>query len=207
PAHRAPPSPRGLAVWGYTAQTPDPAGGVIQRREGSREPNGVLEETAFFAALSPLFRNVGAEGMKTFARAGADLWARYGYTTAEEGRSVPGTAMLLRQVADEGGGLDPLGRLGALQELDALQVDGAGERPGVLVVGPGAALDPGEHVGVGADPAQEVLPVLDGHHVDGHEHELPVAVGPPVLGVQVCEAEVCGVGEAEGGHGCCSSSG
>ena len=41
--------------------------------------------------------------MKAMARSGADLWARFGYTTAEEGRSIPQTAEVLRQVADEGG--------------------------------------------------------------------------------------------------------
>jgi len=50
-----------------------------------------------------LLGQVGPEGFKAFARAGAQLWARYGYTTADEGRSVPATARLLRQLADEGG--------------------------------------------------------------------------------------------------------
>lgn len=101
--HLAALNSKALALVGYTAETPDPDGGVIQRRPGSKEPNGVLEETAFFAALKPLFANVGPDGMKAFVRAGAELWARYGYTTAQEGRSVPETAALLRQVADEGG--------------------------------------------------------------------------------------------------------
>jgi predicted amidohydrolase YtcJ len=94
---------KALELVGYSGTTPDPEGGVIQRRPGSTEPNGVLEETAFFGAIRPLFAGIGADGMKAFARAGADLWARYGYTTAQEGRSVPGTAEVLRQVADEGG--------------------------------------------------------------------------------------------------------
>jgi predicted amidohydrolase YtcJ len=45
----------------------------------------------------------GEGGAKTFVRAGADLWARFGYTTAEEGRAVPGIARIIKQVADEGG--------------------------------------------------------------------------------------------------------
>jgi predicted amidohydrolase YtcJ len=94
---------KALAMVGYNADTPNPDGGVIQRREGSDEPNGVLEETAFFNALPKLLGGIGPEGMKAFARAGAELWARFGYTTGEEGRSVPGTAAVLRQVAEEGG--------------------------------------------------------------------------------------------------------
>lgn len=37
---------RVLQLAGMTATTPDPDGGVIERREGSREPNGTLRETA-----------------------------------------------------------------------------------------------------------------------------------------------------------------
>ena len=36
----------GLAKVGYTAATKDPEGGIIRRRPGTREPNGVLEELA-----------------------------------------------------------------------------------------------------------------------------------------------------------------
>jgi predicted amidohydrolase YtcJ/heat shock protein HslJ len=101
--HLAALNSKALEVVGYGATTEDPAGGVIRRREGSREPDGVLEETAFFGAIIKLMGNVGEEGAEAFARAGAELWARFGYTTAEEGRSMPGTVQVLRKVADEGG--------------------------------------------------------------------------------------------------------
>jgi predicted amidohydrolase YtcJ len=101
--HLAALNSKALEVVGYDAATEDPAGGVIRRRAGSREPDGVLEETAFFGAIIKLMGNVGAEGAEAFARAGAELWARFGYTTAEEGRSMPGTVRTLRKVADEGG--------------------------------------------------------------------------------------------------------
>jgi predicted amidohydrolase YtcJ len=94
---------KAIEVAGITADTPDPQGGVIVRRPGSREPNGVFEELAAFPVVMKLLGQVGPEGFKAFARAGAELWARYGYTTADEGRSVPATARLLRQLADEGG--------------------------------------------------------------------------------------------------------
>jgi hypothetical protein len=94
---------KALAVVGYAADSADPPGGVIRRRAGSREPDGVLEETAMFPALARLLPSVGPEGFKTFARAGARLWASYGYTTAQDGRTAPGAVKLLREVADEGG--------------------------------------------------------------------------------------------------------
>jgi predicted amidohydrolase YtcJ len=91
-----------LEVVGYDAATEDPEGGVIRRRAGSREPDGVLEETAFFAAIVRLMGDIGEDGARAFARAGSELWARYGYTTAEEGRSLPSTVAMLQKVASEG---------------------------------------------------------------------------------------------------------
>ena len=88
---------------GFDANSKDPAGGVIQRKQGTTEPNGTLEETAFFAAAPVVMNRVGPEGLKIFAREGSKLWASYGYTTAQEGRSSPQVADVMRQVAAEGG--------------------------------------------------------------------------------------------------------
>jgi hypothetical protein len=92
-----------LKAMGYDASSKDPPGGVIQRKPGSTEPNGTLEETAFFLGVPKVLGGIGQEGFKTFAREGAKLWARFGYTTADEGRATPQTAEVLRQVAAEGG--------------------------------------------------------------------------------------------------------
>jgi predicted amidohydrolase YtcJ len=95
-----------LKAMGYDANTKDPAGGVIQRKPGTTEPNGTLEETAFFAGAPVVIGRIGPDGLKAFAREGAKLWARFGYTTAEEGRSTPEVAQMLKQVAAEGGFLN-----------------------------------------------------------------------------------------------------
>jgi hypothetical protein len=94
---------KALEVGGITAETPDPAGGVIRRKSGGKEPDGVLEETAAFPLLGKLLGQVGAEGGKTFVRAGSELWARFGYTTAQEGRATAAVVAMLRQVGDAGG--------------------------------------------------------------------------------------------------------
>ncbi len=63
----------------------------------------MLEETAAFPLITKLLGQVGADGAQAFVRAGSELWARFGYTTAQEGRATPGTAAMLRKVADAGG--------------------------------------------------------------------------------------------------------
>ena len=79
-----------------------PPGGVI-RFDDEGLPTGVLEENAFFGALMPLMAGLGEDGFKLFAAAGADLWARFGYTTGQEGRSSADVIGALRAVADEQG--------------------------------------------------------------------------------------------------------
>ncbi|MEJ2310203.1 MAG: amidohydrolase [Gammaproteobacteria bacterium] len=93
---------KALEIAGITKETPDPAGGII-RRGPDGEPNGVLEETAHFPALMKLVTRVGVDGAKAMARAGAQLWASFGYTTAQEGRSTPGSVKIMQAVAAEGG--------------------------------------------------------------------------------------------------------
>jgi predicted amidohydrolase YtcJ len=94
---------KALEIGGITAATPNPDGGVIQRRAGGDEPNGVLEETAFLSLMMKLFGRVGPEGSEQFIRAGAELWARFGYTTAQEGLSMPSSVKAMQAVADSGG--------------------------------------------------------------------------------------------------------
>lgn len=87
---------------GITAQSENPPGGIIRRREDG-EPDGVLEENAFFTALAGLLGRLGQPQFEEFARAGARLWTRFGYTTAQEGRAMPDTVAIARKVAAEGG--------------------------------------------------------------------------------------------------------
>lgn len=90
-----------LELVGIDASSEAPPGGVI-RRDESGEPNGVLEEYAFFAALVPMLGNLGPEGLQAFIRAGVKLWASYGYTTAQDGRSSAGIVEALKAVGAAG---------------------------------------------------------------------------------------------------------
>lgn len=94
---------KALTIVGYTSQTSNPPGGIIRRNVDSNEPNGVIEEAAFFSATFKLLRQVGAEAAKNFARNGAKLWASFGYTTAEEGRASAGMIKVMREIADANG--------------------------------------------------------------------------------------------------------
>ncbi|SFM41645.1 amidohydrolase [Shimia aestuarii] len=92
---------KALELVGYTAETENPPGGVI-RRDANGDPDGVLEEYAFFGALVPMLSGLGEAGMLAFARAGTELWASYGYTTAQEGRSSPEIVAALHELDKAG---------------------------------------------------------------------------------------------------------
>jgi predicted amidohydrolase YtcJ len=90
-----------LKLAGIDASSEAPPGGVI-RKDDNGEPNGVLEEYAFFGILVPLLGELGQEGLEVFARAGTQMWASYGYTTAQDGRSSAGTVDVLKSLAAAG---------------------------------------------------------------------------------------------------------
>ncbi|MCE8530476.1 amidohydrolase [Ruegeria pomeroyi] len=92
---------KALEIAGIDASTENPPGGVI-RRGPDGEPNGVLEEYAFFTAVVPMLSELGPEGVTVFAKAGAKLWASFGYTTAQDGRSSGGVVEALKAVDAEG---------------------------------------------------------------------------------------------------------
>jgi hypothetical protein len=89
---------KGLEVAGYTAETKDPKGGKIRRVEGSQKPNGVLEEISHFTVLIRDFLpKMTAELQDEMLLKGQKLYASFGYTTAQEGRSTAdGTAAMVR---------------------------------------------------------------------------------------------------------------
>ncbi len=92
---------KALEIAGITSGTAAPAGGVI-RHDANGVPDGVLEENAFIMALPKLLGNIDRDGFKAMAIAGAELWARFGYTTADEGRATPATAAILQEAGKEG---------------------------------------------------------------------------------------------------------
>lgn len=86
--HLAAINSKGLEVAGITAATEDPSGGVYRRRESSTEPDGVLEEMGFFKLVFTVLGTLGTEDNKALLKAGLDLYSRFGFTTAQEGRAT-----------------------------------------------------------------------------------------------------------------------
>ena len=52
---------KALEAAGVAADTADPVGGAYRRRAGGREPDGVLEEHAFFHVLGALVRRLDGD--------------------------------------------------------------------------------------------------------------------------------------------------
>ncbi len=86
---------------GVNAETPDPEGGKIQRKPGSKEPNGVLEELAMTLVLKKL-PTPSPEKAMAMIEEGTRFYARAGITTAQDGASGPGAVKLLEAMRKAG---------------------------------------------------------------------------------------------------------
>ncbi|MEO8796244.1 MAG: amidohydrolase family protein, partial [Polyangiaceae bacterium] len=85
------------------SKTPDPPGGVIQRRPGSREPNGVLEEHAAFALFPYVVnQNPADPGVLQRLHAAALQYASFGITTGQEDFADSGLLASLKAAAGAG---------------------------------------------------------------------------------------------------------
>ncbi|MFN3891464.1 MAG: amidohydrolase [Beijerinckiaceae bacterium] len=100
--HLASLNSKALEMAGFNARTQDPAGGFIRRREGSSEPNGVLEETAMMAVFSNVFPKISSDEQLELLKAGQEAYVRYGQTTAQEGRAAPSQIPLYKLAAERG---------------------------------------------------------------------------------------------------------
>ncbi len=91
---------RALAEAGVNAETADPPGGFIRRRddgtENANQPNGVMEETAM-GLFSPPTPN--AERSRELRRRAMDIYAGYGITTVQDSNLTPAYTQSLREEA------------------------------------------------------------------------------------------------------------
>ena len=101
--HLAAINSKGLELAGITAATKDPEGGIFRRRDDGSEPDGVLEEMAFFQLLFPLLGELGPDQNNSILEAGLELYASFGFTTAQEGRATTEAIATEAAVASVGG--------------------------------------------------------------------------------------------------------
>jgi predicted amidohydrolase YtcJ len=92
---------KALELAGITAETKDPDGGKIQRKPGSSEPNGVLEELGLLILLSKIPAPSADRAMEMLTY-GIAKYAEAGITTAQDGASTPGMLKLLEKANEAG---------------------------------------------------------------------------------------------------------
>ncbi len=119
-----------LAAVGIDASTPTPPGGQIARRPGSREPTGLLMETAFFAAMARMPQLTPEQVLEALRPAQLE-YASNGYTTIQDGATSPENLALLQRAAAENRLFLDVVALPIWQSFAALAAD-----PGVQWGGP-----------------------------------------------------------------------
>ena len=90
---------KALARGGINAETPNPAGGIIRRRVGSQEPDGVLEETATYS-LRQYMTAPNTDPLSSVLAA-LENYASYGITTAQDGAASPEVVALIQAAAQQ----------------------------------------------------------------------------------------------------------
>jgi len=87
---------------GITAASKDPQGGVIRRKPGSQEPNGVVEEMAFFGTIFPMLPKYSDEDVTDQLKRSMAIYAANGFTTVQEGRAEASSLSDLTKSAEKG---------------------------------------------------------------------------------------------------------
>lgn len=99
--HLASINSKAIELLGLDSATPDPAGGALRRR-GDGTPNGVLEETAFFQTAFRILGKTDADLQAASLAKAQEQYAKWGYTTAQDGRSSPGENAAFARAAQDG---------------------------------------------------------------------------------------------------------
>src|ERR1700676_2640021 len=111
-----------MAKYGISAATETPTGGVIVRKEGSNEPDGLLMETAFLPIFAALPRPTPEQEVE-WSIAGQLLYAAAGITTAQEGLTHAADIALMRRAAEDGAALIDIVAYPFILDLDAVLED------------------------------------------------------------------------------------
>ncbi|AFL80284.1 putative TIM-barrel fold metal-dependent hydrolase [Aequorivita sublithincola DSM 14238] len=107
-----------LKKMNVTAETPNPDGGNIERMPNSKEPNGLVQETAMYPFVGNMLQILGKEQSKYFD-ATQEYYASNGITTAQDGMTDRNTIKFFQSQADAGKLKIDLMALGGNNDLKA----------------------------------------------------------------------------------------
>jgi predicted amidohydrolase YtcJ len=82
---------RALELVGIGPESPDPAGGLIEREADGKTPSGVLQENAHFAVIYKLMPDFTPAQYSEALKAGTAIYAANGFTTVQDGKTDPKT--------------------------------------------------------------------------------------------------------------------
>lgn len=91
----------GFALVGIDASTPDPAGGLILRKAGGKEPDGLLMETAFLPIFAAMPQPTEEELLAAFDAA-QQIYASKGISTVQEGATNAKDLKLIVKAGQQG---------------------------------------------------------------------------------------------------------
>ena len=91
---------RTLKLAGIDGNTPDESGGLIGRMEGSREPNGYLEETPFMNLKRNVFQGSDKDPEKELD-IGQNEYIKNSITTVQDGATSGDTIKLFKTFSDQ----------------------------------------------------------------------------------------------------------
>ena len=94
---------KALEMFGVTADSEDPPGGIIVREEDGRTPNGVLEENAHFQLLYNVIPPFSGEESLGIMEAAQMQYLSNGFTTIQDGKIDPVSLELMMKYAQTGG--------------------------------------------------------------------------------------------------------
>jgi len=104
--HSAVANSAALASFQISAETPDPPGGMIERQPESREPSGLLHETAMqaisYASLMLEFLGKDRQSQIELIEKGCREYLRYGITSVQDAASLPDVLALFHDAELQG---------------------------------------------------------------------------------------------------------
>ncbi|WP_431237922.1 amidohydrolase [Mycolicibacterium aichiense] len=106
-----------MRMFDITADTVTPAGGVIVRKDGSTEPDGLVMETAFLPIFAAMPKPTPSQEI-AWSKAGQMLYAAAGITTAHEGATHAADVELIYRAAEGGATLIDVVAYPFILELD-----------------------------------------------------------------------------------------